>query len=83
MADKGFPQIIEKAEKRGAFCVLPPFCRGNYQLSDSQNREGYKCSRLRIHVERVIGRMKLLLGRNDFSQKRLVVASSKSLNLKN
>ena len=54
----GFPQIVEEAERRGAFCVTPPFCRGKFQLSEKQNREGYKCSSLRIHVERAIQRMK-------------------------
>ena len=49
---------MEEAVKKDAFCIMPPFRRGNFQLSEQQNREGYKCSSLRIHVERQIQRMK-------------------------
>ncbi|TRY70896.1 hypothetical protein TCAL_04850, partial [Tigriopus californicus] len=59
LADKGFPQVIEEAERRGAFCIMPPFCRGDFQLSEKQNRDGYQCSALRIHVEREIQRLKM------------------------
>lgn len=58
LADKGFPRIVSDVENRGAFIVLPPFKRGQYQFSTDENEEGYKCARVRIHVERVIGRMK-------------------------
>ena len=59
LADKGFPKIIEKANEQGAFIVMPPFKRGERQFSELENTEGYKCSRLRIHVERAIARMKV------------------------
>ena len=59
LADKGFPKIIEQANERGAFVVMPPFKRGDRQFSEFENSEGYKCSRLRIHVERAIARMKV------------------------
>jgi hypothetical protein len=58
LADKGFPRIITDVENQGAFIVMPPFKRGQNQFSTDENVEGYKCARVRIHVERVIGRMK-------------------------
>ena len=58
LADKGFPQIEPDCNNRGAFLVMPPFKRGNRQFSESENKEGYKCSSLRIHVERAIRRLK-------------------------
>ncbi len=58
LADKGFPQIEADLNNSGAFLVMPPFKRGERQFSDSENREGFKCSSLRIHVERAIRRLK-------------------------
>ena len=58
LADKGFPRIITDVENQGAFIVMPPFKRGQNQFSTDENVEGYKCARVRIHVERAIGRMK-------------------------
>ena len=58
LADKGFPQIEPDCNNKGAFLVMPPFKRGNRQFSESENKEGYKCSSLRIHVERAIRRLK-------------------------
>jgi hypothetical protein len=58
LADKGFPRIMSSVENQGAFIVMPPFKRGQHQFSTDENVEGYKCARVRIHVERVIGRMK-------------------------
>ena len=37
---------------------LPPFMEGRSQLPASQVQEGHKIASLRIHVERVIGRVK-------------------------
>ncbi len=58
LADKGFPQIEADVNNSGAFLVMPPFKRGDRQFSDSENSEGFKCSSLRIHVERAIRRLK-------------------------
>ncbi len=58
LADKGFPQIEADLNNSGAFLVMPPFKRGERQFSDSENTEGFKCSSLRIHVERAIRRLK-------------------------
>ena len=58
LADKGFPRIEEDLVKAGAFLVMPPFKSGGRQFSESQNRGGYECASVRIHVERAIGRMK-------------------------
>ena len=59
LADKGFPKIVEQANVRGAFALLPPFKRGERPFSSQENTDGYNCSKLRIHVERAIARMKV------------------------
>jgi len=37
---------------------MPPFKKGDRQFSNFENQEGYKCSKVRIHVERAICRLK-------------------------
>lgn len=37
---------------------MPPFKSGNRQFSEQENRSGYESASVRIHVERVIARMK-------------------------
>ena len=54
LADRGFT-IQETA---GLYCAevkLPPFTRGNRQLSKVEVDAARRLSRVRIHVERVIG----------------------------
>lgn len=58
LADKGFPQIESDLNNRGCLLVMPPFKRGDRQFSETENFEGYKCSAVRIHVERAIRRLK-------------------------
>ena len=58
LADKGFPKIADYLEEHGASLVMPPFKCGELQNNRKQNEEGYKCSSLRIHVERAFARLK-------------------------
>ena len=58
MADKGFPSIEADLNKAGAVLVMPPFKSGSKQFTQKQNKDGYECASVRIHVERCIGRMK-------------------------
>ncbi|MBM3939203.1 MAG: transposase family protein [Sphingomonadales bacterium] len=58
LADKGFPQIEPDLNSSGAFLVMPPFKQSHRQFTSSENASGYKCSSLRIHVERAICRLK-------------------------
>ena len=58
MADKGFPSIEASVLDCNAIIVMPPFKRGERQFSHSENRAGYNVASVRIHVERVLGRMK-------------------------
>ena len=37
---------------------MPPFKEGNRQFSEAENRAGYQCASVRIHVERNIQRFK-------------------------
>ena len=59
MADKGFPHIETDLNSAGAILVMPPFKRNNFQFSQKQNKDGYECASVRIHVERAIARMKI------------------------
>lgn len=60
LADKGFPSIEARVLEKGGLLVMPPFKKGqsNFQFSKEQNENGYNISRVRIHVERCIARMK-------------------------
>lgn len=42
----------------GGILVMPPFKSGERQFSESQNKTGYNCASVRIHVERHIARLK-------------------------
>ena len=59
MADKGFPSIEADLNKAGAVSVMPPFKSGTKQFTQKQNKDGYECASVQIHVERCIGRMKI------------------------
>ncbi len=39
--------------------VMPPFKRGDRQFSVKENKDGYMCASVRIHVERCIRRLKV------------------------
>ena len=54
MADRGFT-IHESVGSYGAELVIPPFTRGKKQLSQAEVDKARQLSRVRIHVERVIG----------------------------
>ncbi len=58
MADKGFPHIETGVNNSGGILVMPPFKRGNRQLSSQESRSAYACASVRVHVERCIARMK-------------------------
>lgn len=55
LADKGFPGI--RASTKG-IVVLPPFSKGNEQFTYADLQEGYHVAQVRVHVERVIQRIK-------------------------
>ena len=57
MADRGFT-IKDQIEKIGAKLNIPPFLDGHQQMSPDDVKTGRGIASLRIHVERVIGRMK-------------------------
>lgn len=57
MADRGFP-IKEELLVRGAELVIPPGKRGRAQMSSNDIRHTKKIANTRIHVERVIRRLK-------------------------
>jgi len=58
LSDKGFPGISEQVGNAGAFLVMPPFSQSGRQFSAQENKSGYECASVRIHVERAIARMK-------------------------
>ena len=60
MGDKGFPEIDASIAQNGGILIMPPFKQNEkgFQFSVKQTEDAYKIARNRIHVERVIGRMK-------------------------
>ena len=59
MADRGFT-IRENLQQYKVELNLPPFMEGRGQLPADEVQVGHTIASLRIHVERAIGRMKLL-----------------------
>ncbi|XP_037509932.1 uncharacterized protein LOC119386716 isoform X1 [Rhipicephalus sanguineus] len=59
LSDKGFPRIRTDVEDKGGVIVMPPFNSGGGQLSQEDMDTTYKIASVRIHVERVIGRLKI------------------------
>lgn len=55
LADKGFPGI--RTSSKG-IVILPPFSKGNEQFTYDELQEGYHVAQVRVHVERVIQRIK-------------------------
>lgn len=60
LADRGFT-IHEDFIAYGAKLIIPAFTRGKGQLSQREVETSQQLSRVRIHVERVIGLMKDIL----------------------
>ena len=57
LADRGF-NITDELAIRGATLEIPSFTRGNMQLSQKEVEKSCQLSRVRIHVERVIGQLR-------------------------
>lgn len=57
LADRGFP-IREVLHNKNAELVLPPAAKGTSQMTSAQVRETKDVANVRIHVERVIRRIK-------------------------
>ncbi len=59
MSDKGFPLIETEVNRAGGVLLMPPFRRGERQFTAKENKDGYLCASVRIHVERCIRRLKV------------------------
>ncbi|CAN7951223.1 unnamed protein product [Ixodes pacificus] len=60
LADKGFPGIRASLADRGVVLVMPPFSAGsNVPFTPEEMEETYAVASVRIHVERMIQRIKL------------------------
>ncbi|XP_064475389.1 uncharacterized protein LOC135389254 [Ornithodoros turicata] len=59
LADKGFPGINSHLGDKGAILVMPPFSSGSAQFSSSEMDTTYHIAQVRVHVERVIQRLKI------------------------
>lgn len=60
LTDKGFPEfrtIIENSGKE-AFVIMPPFLEQNKNFTAQQCEETYKVAKVRIHVERIMQRLR-------------------------
>ena len=60
LADRGF-LVSEEFASRGVTLRTPSFTRGKKQLSAAEVHSSKRISNVRIHVERVIGRMRNFL----------------------
>lgn len=58
MADRGFKNMSHILEMKGCVLVRPPTVSSNNQSSTQEVKESKRIASLRIHVERVIGRLK-------------------------
>ncbi|CAN7984960.1 unnamed protein product [Ixodes hexagonus] len=58
LADKGFPGIVTGVGARNATLVMPPFASG-VQFTEHEVDSTYETASVRIHVERVIQRVKI------------------------
>ncbi|KAG0439461.1 hypothetical protein HPB47_016638 [Ixodes persulcatus] len=59
LADKGFPGIKAVLEGSNAVLVMPPFFSGNEQFSREEVQDTYNIAQVRVHVERMIQRIKV------------------------
>lgn len=57
LADRGFT-VREELLVRGAELVIPPACKGKAQMTSKDVKQTKKIANVRIHVERVIQRIK-------------------------
>ncbi|XP_040077267.1 uncharacterized protein LOC115333191 [Ixodes scapularis] len=58
LADKGFPGIVTGVGAQNATLVMPPFASG-VQFTEVEVNSTYETASVRIHVERVIQRVKI------------------------
>lgn len=59
LTNKGFPTIKTTLAEKNAVLVMPPFSKGAGQFSVQEIAETYLIARCRIHVERMIQRVKI------------------------
>ncbi|XP_063634357.1 uncharacterized protein LOC134805000 [Cydia splendana] len=61
LADKGFPQIKKFLDESGKEIglVMPPFLKNNMNFSRDETDATYSIARVRIHVERIMQRLRL------------------------
>jgi len=60
MADKGFPHISNDLNDKNVILVMPPFANPDKnQFTVAEMEETYKIASVRIHVERMIQRIKV------------------------
>lgn len=60
LADKGFPEVQSSIDKSGKKIILlmPPFLKNKGEFSQEETEDTYKTARLRIHVERIMQRLR-------------------------
>lgn len=61
LADKGFPEFKTKLEEEGkkVTFIMPPFLEDKSHFTREETEETYKVASVRIHVERVMQRLRL------------------------
>ena len=63
LADKGFPDIrsVIDASGKQVFLIMPPFLEKNSAFSEEETDITYSIARVRIHVERIMQRLRIYL----------------------
>lgn len=59
LADKGFPGILAGVVGKSAALIMPPFSTGSRPFTPQELKQTYNVAQVRIHVERVIQRIKI------------------------
>lgn len=59
MPSAGFPGIKAPVESKHGVMVFPPFAKGHLQFTNEEMEMTYQVAQVRIHVERVIQRVKV------------------------
>ncbi|XP_049275827.1 uncharacterized protein LOC119372547 isoform X2 [Rhipicephalus sanguineus] len=59
LADKGFPGILAGVVGKSAVLIMPPFSTGSQPFTPQELKQTYNVAQVRVHVERVIQRIKI------------------------
>lgn len=70
LADKGFPDIVTTLDSKGkkVILVMPPFLENKSEFDEEETEATYTIARVRIHVERIMQRLRTYHILNQISE---------------